>query len=56
MRSVLLLSLFLATLAMTGCWSLKTDGKTSATPKKKRTALFSCPATGPRIARVEASQ
>ena len=52
MRSVLLVSLFLAAFAMTGCWSLKTDGKTMATPKQKKTALFSCSAAGPCIAQV----
>jgi len=56
MRSVLLASLFLATFAMTGCCPLKTDGKTMATPKLKKTALFSCPATGPCIAQVETSK
>ena len=56
MRSVFLVSLFLATFAMSGCWSLKTDGKTMATPKKKKTALFSCSAAGPCIVQVETSE
>jgi hypothetical protein len=45
MRHLVLASLFLASFALTGCWCMKTDANTKATPKKK-TALFSCPANG----------
>ena len=44
-----LLYIALLALAVAGCAGTKTDGKTMATPKKK-TALFSCPCTGPCLA------
>jgi hypothetical protein len=45
MRLLLLASLFLASLALSGCWSMRTDANTKATPKKKM-SFFSCPADG----------